>query len=129
MSVKAGIPTRTYCIRTLLSYPLCHWNNSISDKCQWNHNFWPDRGSNPYLLLEKCLSLPHCGNHLFENKNIWQKYTDKKEIRPHYTDNNFSCIFNIGRKIIIFWVFVFTPFDCCFHKLLQEYQNDVSHFL
>ena len=46
---------RTYRLRTLLSYPLCHGNhwNGISDKCQWNHkNIWHHRDSEPDLLLE-----------------------------------------------------------------------------
>ena len=47
----------------------------ISDKCQLNHkNIWSNRDSNPDLMLEKFLSSPQCRDHLFGNKNIWQKY-------------------------------------------------------
>ena len=55
----------------------------ISDKCEWNHkNLWPNRDSNPDLLFEKCFSLLQCRDHLFESKNSWQKYTDKKTNDP-----------------------------------------------
>ena len=72
----------------------------ISDKCQWNHkNFRADKDSNPDLLLEKCLSSPHLRDHLFENKNIWQKYTDeKRNMTPLYWRNNLSCIFKYAAK-------------------------------
>ena len=46
----------------------------ISDKNQSNYkNIWRNRDSKPDLLLEKFLSSLHCRDHLFINKNSWQK--------------------------------------------------------
>ena len=60
---------RTYRLRTLLSYPLCHGNhwNGISDKCQWNHkNICHDRDSDPDLLLENHVVLTPLLSFIFE---------------------------------------------------------------
>ena len=65
--------------------PCCHTHcamrtSAISNICQGNHkNISPNRDSNPDLLFEKFLSSPHYRDHLFNNKNSWQKYTVKKK--------------------------------------------------
>ena len=41
-------------------------------------NLWPNRDLNPDLQLEKFLSSPHCRDHLFNDKDSWQKYTNEK---------------------------------------------------